>query len=176
MGLISVDSLFSDLNNALQQRSLKVWVLLDRLDVAFVDNHSLEENALRALIRAYGDIRNLDQLSLKIFLREDIWKRVTEKGLREASHLVRYVNYQLDQPALLNLIVKRLLNNDVLVRESRSIRTRCCKMLSCKKIFSTGSFLLKSSRDLKRQPPSNGSSRGAPMAQKKPHQGKLSTF
>ena len=117
MGLISVDSLFSDLNNALQERNLNVWVLLDRLDVAFVDNHSLEENALRALIRAYGQIRNLDQLSLKIFLREDIWKRVTEKGLREASHLVRYVILDWTQPALLNLIVKRLLNNDVLVRE-----------------------------------------------------------
>ena len=118
-GLVSVDSLFSDLNDALQKRNLKIWVLLDRLDVAFVDNHSLEENALRALIRAYGDIRNLDQLSLKIFLREDIWKRVTDKGLREASHLIRYVILDWTQRALLNLIVKRLLNNDVLVREFR---------------------------------------------------------
>lgn len=79
------------LNEVLEEKKLAVWVLLDRLDVAFVENHELEANALRALVRAYADIRNLGHLSLKIFLREDIWKRITEQGLREASHIVRYV-------------------------------------------------------------------------------------
>lgn len=91
IGLISIDNLFAILNDALAEHELKVWVLLDRLDIAFVESHELEANALRALIRAYADIRNRDQLSLKIFLREDIWKRITEQGLREASHLIRYV-------------------------------------------------------------------------------------
>lgn len=83
-GLISVDNLFAALDGALKAYNKKVWVLLDRLDVAFVENHTLEANALRALLRAYGDIRNREQVSLKIFLREDIWKRITEGGLREA--------------------------------------------------------------------------------------------
>jgi hypothetical protein len=116
-GFASIDSLFSTLNEALEEANLKVWVLLDRLDVAFVDNHELEANALRALIRAYADIRNLGQISLKIFLREDIWKRITEQGLREASHLIRYVILDWPQPALLNLIMRRLLKNDALVKE-----------------------------------------------------------
>ncbi len=68
-------------------------------------------------IRAYADIRNRDKISLKIFLREDIWKRITEQGLREASHLIRYVILDWTQPALLNLIMRRLLNNAVLVKE-----------------------------------------------------------
>lgn len=116
-GFASIDNLLSTLNEVLEEEKLKVWVLLDRLDVAFVDNHELEANALRALIRAYADIRNLGQVSLKIFLREDIWKRITEQGLREASHLIRYVILDWPQPALLNLIMRRLLKNDALVKE-----------------------------------------------------------
>src|SRR5262249_54185658 len=114
-GVISVDSLFGVLNEVLEERGLEIWVLLDRLDVAFVENHSLEANALRALIRAYADLKNRDAISLKIFLREDIWKRITAEGFREASHLIRYVVLNWTQPALLNLIMRRLLNNSVLV-------------------------------------------------------------
>jgi hypothetical protein len=116
-GLISVDSLYAVLDDALRASNLKVWVLLDRLDVAFIENHSLEANALRALLRAYADMRNRDQISLKIFLREDIWKRITEKGYREASHLTRFVTLEWTQSALLNLIMRRLLNNADFVQE-----------------------------------------------------------
>jgi hypothetical protein len=116
-GIMTIDELFEFLNKALEENKLKVWVLLDRLDVAFVDNHSLEANALRALIRAYADVRHRDEIALKIFLREDIWKRITEKGLREGSHLIRYVILNWTQPALLNLIMRRLLNNSILQEE-----------------------------------------------------------
>jgi hypothetical protein len=54
-GFVSIDTLFSILNDVLEENKLKVWFLLDRLDVAFVDNHELEANALRALIRAYAE-------------------------------------------------------------------------------------------------------------------------
>ena len=116
-GLVSIDELFADLDAALKLYKRSVWVLLDRLDVAFVENHALEANALRALIRAYADLRSRDQISFKIFLREDIWKRITEKGLREASHLTRFVRLEWTQSSLLNLIMRRLLNNDAFVKE-----------------------------------------------------------
>ena len=80
-----MDNLFAVLDDVLSENNLRVWVLLDRLDVAFVENHELEANALRALIRAYADLKSRDQISIKIFLREDIWKRITEKGMREAN-------------------------------------------------------------------------------------------
>ncbi len=116
-GIVSIDNLFAAMDDALKTYKRHVWVLLDRLDVAFVENHLLEANALRALIRAYADIRNRDQISLKIFLREDIWRRITEKGMREASHLTRFVKLDWTQSALLNLIMRRLLNNAEFVRE-----------------------------------------------------------
>jgi hypothetical protein len=116
-GYITVDSLIELIDAILESAKLKIWILLDRLDVAFVDNHELEENALRALIRAYADLRARGRISLKIFLREDIWKRITAKGMREASHLTKYAILDWTQPTLLNLVVRRLLKNNILIEE-----------------------------------------------------------
>lgn len=116
-GVVSIDSLFEDLDELLETNHLDVWVLLDRLDVAFIENHDLEANALRALIRAYSDLKNRGHIALKIFLREDIWKRITEGGMREASHIIRYVVLDWSEASLLNLIMKRLLKNEALVSE-----------------------------------------------------------
>jgi hypothetical protein len=124
LGYLTVDKLFEYLDQTLKDHNLRVWVLLDRLDVAFVENHALEANALRALLRAYADIKQRDQISLKIFLREDIWKRITEGGMREASHLIRYVVLDWTQPALLNLIMRRLLNSQALLEEFKIDRTK----------------------------------------------------
>jgi hypothetical protein len=116
-GIISIDNLLSHLDNALGDSGYKIWVLLDRLDVAFIENHELEASALRALVRVYGDFRSLSNISLKIFLREDIWKRIMGRGYREASHLVKYDNITWNESALLNLLMRRLLNNRVILDE-----------------------------------------------------------
>ena len=113
-GISSIDGLLAKVNSALEDAGYTVWVLLDRLDVAFADSHELEANAIRALIKVYGDMRSLSQLSLKVFLREDIWNRVTEAGFREASHITRYEVMNWTTPMLLNLILRRVLSNDIL--------------------------------------------------------------
>jgi hypothetical protein len=81
LGLISVDSLLKFADAALKPTGYSVWLLLDRLDVVFAENPELERNALRALIRAYRDLRGLENVWLKIFLRTDLWSRLTEGGL-----------------------------------------------------------------------------------------------
>jgi hypothetical protein len=116
-GFNSVDTLFRYADTALQTYRYNIWVLLDRLDVAFADNHELEANALRALLRVYGDLRAFNRISLKIFLREDIWKRIFQRGFREASHLNDCAILDWSGGALLNLVMRRLLNNDVLLKE-----------------------------------------------------------
>ena len=73
-GFYSIDSLFKLADKSLNENKSQAWLLLDRLDVAFAENHQLEANALRALFRVYNDIGGLQNISLKIFLREDIWK------------------------------------------------------------------------------------------------------
>jgi len=72
-GFLSADLLLELADKALAQVGLKIWVVLDRLDVAFLDSEELEARALRALFRVYLDINGFHNVSLKIFLRDDIW-------------------------------------------------------------------------------------------------------
>lgn len=116
-GEISVAELFNLASTALKGKKQKIWLLLDRLDVAFDDSADLEKNALRALFRAYRTIRSYDQIVLKIFLRNDIWDRIAEQGFREATHLARELTLSWDAPTLQNLVIRRLLNNPLLLKQ-----------------------------------------------------------
>lgn len=112
--MFSVDRLLSMANECLDKAKATVWLVLDRLDVAFADNPVVEKNALRALFRAYLDLKNQRSMVPKIFLRTDIWKRITDDGFREASHITRAVTIEWDRISLLNLMTRRMLKNDVL--------------------------------------------------------------
>ena len=109
--LKSVDRLLELANSALASAKLRTWILLDRLDVAFSENFDLEANALRALFRVYLDLLAYPQIQLKIFLRTDIWARITSEGFREASHVTRHVTLDWNRNSLLNLIVRRAAHN-----------------------------------------------------------------
>lgn len=113
-GLHSVDYLLELANSAFQSSGLQAWILLDRLDVAFSENVVLEANALRALFRVYLDLLGYERIHLKIFLRSDIWARVTEGGFREASHVTKHLTISWNRNSLLNLIIRRAVSNEVL--------------------------------------------------------------
>jgi hypothetical protein len=110
-GFISLESLLDAANEALQALHFTIWIVLDRLDVAFIQNEELEQNALRALFKAYLDMKSLEKVRLKIFLRTDIWARITESGFREASHITASLTISWDRPALLQLMMRRILKN-----------------------------------------------------------------
>ena len=94
---------------------MSLWIALDRLDVAFAETPDLEQNALRALFRVYVDLLACRQIELKIFLRDDIWRRITSTGFREASHVTKDLTIKWDDRSLLNLVVRRMLRNTVIV-------------------------------------------------------------
>jgi hypothetical protein len=110
-GYLSADELLQTADRALVDGSLKFWLVLDRLDVAFPDSPKLEGNALRALFRVYRDMADLRNISVKIFLRDDIWRRITSSGFREASHITRSITITWDAQSLLNLVICRALHN-----------------------------------------------------------------
>lgn len=114
-GFRSVDDLLSSLNQHLESNDHSVWVLCDRLDVAFDESVELEKNALRALFKVYRDIEENRRIRLKIFLRDDIWRRITHDGFREASHITRTATISWSDRNLMNLIVSRSLGNESLV-------------------------------------------------------------
>jgi hypothetical protein len=112
LGYRSLDDLLSLLETAYKQVNITVWLVLDRLDVAFSDSDELEGNAIRSLFRTYLDMHSLSQIKIKIFLRDDIWRKVVKSGFREASHVTRYITLTWNQQSLLNLIIRRLVAND----------------------------------------------------------------
>jgi hypothetical protein len=114
-GFVSVNGLLEIANQAIQEINYKVWILFDRLDVAFADKPEVEEIALKALFRTYLDLLSYDHIDMKIFIRSDIWKRLTSSGFREASHITRYTTIKWDRPSLLNLVIKRLLQNKAII-------------------------------------------------------------
>ncbi len=122
-GLVSVDSLLAACDKALRDAASTVWLALDRLDVAFADSQTLEANALRALFRVYRDMAGFDNIRLKIFLRNDIWERITVGGFREGSHFIRTITIQWDESTLLNLAIRRILKNDS-IRERYDVEER----------------------------------------------------
>ena len=111
LGYRSLDDLLESLNSAYEELNITTWLVLDRLDVAFSDSGDLEGNALRSLFRTYLDMRELSNIKVKIFLRDDIWKKIVKDGFREASHVIRTMTISWDAPSLQNLLVRRLSSN-----------------------------------------------------------------
>lgn len=54
---LQLDILLGDADTALQEDGFAVWIVIDRLDVAFPQNADIERLALRALFRTYNDIQ-----------------------------------------------------------------------------------------------------------------------
>jgi len=109
--IVSTEQLFKLAEKALIALGATIWILIDRLDIAFADSNELEENALRALFRTYLDLGAFEHVKLKIFLRSDIWKRITDSGFREASHITKHITIEWDKNSLLNLVLRRILKN-----------------------------------------------------------------
>jgi len=122
-GLISVDNLLQQADAALEKANLRLWILLDRLDVAFPDSAALESNAIRALFRVYLDLVGMKAIDLKIFLRTDIWSRIRyagTQGFPEASHISRHTTISWTNQSLLNLLIRRFLHNEI-VRKNYNV-------------------------------------------------------
>jgi len=146
-GMTSVDTLLTKADSALTTLNRKIWIGIDRLDVAFEDNEDLEANALRALFRVYRDFQSYPSIdllspalemtpysqkpaeklavfqmavafptldSVKVFLRTDIWNRISETGFREASHITKTLTITWNKDLLLNLVMRRALQSSVL--------------------------------------------------------------
>lgn len=126
-GFISVDDIISKLANYLQAKDIKIWILFDRLDVAFEQSMELEKNALRALFKTYRDIEEHSNIRFKIFLRDDVWNRITSDGFREASHITRTTTISWTDQNLMNLIISRAVNNTEITDKFKVLKDEILK-------------------------------------------------
>jgi hypothetical protein len=110
----SLEELFVLADEALDAVQLTVWVALDRLDEAFANQSKrLEANGLRALVNAFIYFRHRRQIQPKIFVRADIFHRVTATGELTGLNKVGPDKTLEWHPAqLMDLAVRRVLLDD----------------------------------------------------------------
>ncbi|GHV56861.1 hypothetical protein FACS1894182_04330 [Bacteroidia bacterium] len=116
-GLIPIEHVYDLLTKSLKTNKINLWIIIDRLDVAFPESEELETNALRALFKTYLDLSQYTEIKIKIFLRDDIWNRITSEGFREASHITKSQSLGWTRESLLNLLIRRILDNPQLISQ-----------------------------------------------------------
>lgn len=105
------------LNVALQEVGLSLWLIMDRLDEAFAGQPAAEVPALRALLRTYLDMLEFKQIGLKLFLRKDLFRRVTAGGFVNLTHVnARRHEIVWDIESLSFLLERRFADNTEFMR------------------------------------------------------------
>ncbi|MEZ6969784.1 P-loop ATPase, Sll1717 family [Aeromonas sp. S11(2024)] len=110
-----VNEYLSIIDNALEHHKVRSWIAFDRLDVAFTESLDLEKNAIRALFKTYNDMKSFDNIGMKIFVRDDIWRRIWGGRFSEASHIIKESQISWDRNGLINLIFKRTVKNQTIL-------------------------------------------------------------
>lgn len=114
--MISLQELLLASGRALERAGLKIWFVLDRLDVAFSKDEALEARALKGLFHTSLTFSpKAYRLKLKIFLRPDIWERIAgqfaEEDERERFSQATAIQGDTilwDVPTLRSLFMRRL--------------------------------------------------------------------
>lgn len=101
------------LDRAICSVDLVIWTLFDRLDEAFAGRQDVEVPALRALMRAYLDLTSMRCLKLKLFIRKDLFRKITEGGFVNMTHInSRKIEIVWDDDDLIDMVVRRVLQSD----------------------------------------------------------------
>ena len=114
---ISHEKALGELNAALNDVDLTAWVVLDRLDEAFQGFASVEIPALRALLRTYLDLLAYPRIRMKLFVRNDLFRKVTQGGFVNLTHVnARKIEIVWEEEDLLNLFARRVRESPEFVR------------------------------------------------------------
>jgi hypothetical protein len=100
------------LDRVLQEIDLTIWVVLDRLDEAFVGYAAIEVPALRALLRTYLDLIAFPRIRLKLFVRNDLFRKITQGGFVNLTHVeARKIPIVWEDDDLFDLLRRRFGEN-----------------------------------------------------------------
>jgi len=136
--LIDFNYIFSELDILITSKDSCFWVLIDRLDDAFPDNTKNSTLILKSLFYAYKDICFYKGFKIKIFIRNDIFRIITQNGFTSLTHVSSKTMSTLkwDRANLEQLIVERLLFNDEYKKylDSLNINTNIDSMSSSDRI------------------------------------------
>lgn len=104
-------------NECISELGVKVWVALDRLDEAFQGYPDVEIPALRALFRTYLDLQEFDNFKLKLFVRCDLFRKITSGGFVNLTHInAKKTEIVWNEEDLLSLLCGRIRESSDLVK------------------------------------------------------------
>jgi hypothetical protein len=117
-GFIEHDKALRLLDEVLAESGYKMWLVLDRLDEAFVGFPEAEIPALRALFRSYLDFQEFEHVRLKLFVRRDLFGRIIDGGFVNLTHVnARKVEILWDDEDLFDLLCRRIEENEGLMSD-----------------------------------------------------------
>ncbi|MBX3528411.1 MAG: hypothetical protein KF904_19590 [Rhodoblastus sp.] len=109
---IDVSRAFDLLHKCFVAADLVIWIAMDRLDEAFQGYPEIEIPALRALFRTYLDLGGYPHVKIKLFVRRDLFRRITDGGFVNLTHInARKIDLLWDDEDLLNLLCRRIRKN-----------------------------------------------------------------
>ena len=112
-GKYSIDTqdILVEINDSLESENLECWVLFDKIDELFSDNYEKRKLCIESLFRTYLKFVNrFPRIRFKIFLRNDIWS--TLEFVNKSHISDKCVELSWDENSLLEMILKRVLNDD----------------------------------------------------------------
>jgi hypothetical protein len=110
--LVRHDDALRLLDDVLAEMGFGAWVVLDRLDEAFQGFPDAEVPALRALLRTHLDLAEFEHITLKLFVRKDLFRRIIGETFVNLTHVnARKVEIVWDEEDLLDLLCRRLREN-----------------------------------------------------------------
>jgi hypothetical protein len=117
--LIRHETALSVLNDALEEFDLTTWVVLDRLDEAFQGFPAVEIPALRALFRTYLDLSAYRRIRLKLFVRNDVFRKVIQGGFVNLTHInARKIEIVWEEEDLLSLFCRRVRESTAFIKRT----------------------------------------------------------
>jgi len=110
--IIYNDEALELLNRAIADLGIIIWIVLDRLDEAFVGFPQIETPILRALLRTYLDLQVYEMIKLKLFVRNDLFRKIVEGGFVNLTHInAKRVQITWNPDDLFGLFLKRIREN-----------------------------------------------------------------
>jgi len=108
---MSVKALLDTIDMVLEEANCVAWVLLDKLDLLFIDDFDKLKAAITALVQILVEHGNrFKNTQFKIFLRNDIYRQLR---IVNKSHLVTYTQeMKWKEHLLMKLLVSRAIADD----------------------------------------------------------------
>lgn len=90
---VDIDGALRHLDKCLLSIDKAIWIALDRLDEAFQGNFEVELPALRGLFRSFLDMQEMKAIKLKLFVRRDLFRRITQGQFVNLTHIKRLIPF-----------------------------------------------------------------------------------